>query len=59
MNICSVPPILLEDMNVHMMQWGKEGTMDPFKEIYRVRPRNGAILNRNQQTFELSSSFSK
>jgi len=59
MNIHSVPPILLEDTNVHMTQWGKEGTMDPFKEFYRVRPKNGAILNRDQQTFEHSSSFSK
>jgi len=33
MNIHSVPPILFEDMNVRMMQWGEEGTMDPFKEI--------------------------
>lgn len=38
MNIQSVPPILLEDMNVHMMEWGKEGTLDPFREIYRVSP---------------------
>jgi len=59
MNIHSVPPILFEDMNVRMMQWGKEGTMDPFKEFYLVRPMNGAILNRNQQNFEHSSSFSK
>ena len=45
MHMQSVPPILLEDMNVHMLKWGKEGTMDPFREIYRVRPKNGTTWN--------------
>ena len=43
MNIQTVPPILLDDVNAYMTQWGQEGTMDPFREIYRVRPRNEAI----------------
>ncbi|KIM37016.1 hypothetical protein M413DRAFT_423833 [Hebeloma cylindrosporum] len=34
--IKDLPPILLEDMNSHMMTWGREGTMDPFREIYRL-----------------------
>lgn len=34
--IKDLPPILLEDMNAHMMTWGREGTMDPFREIYRL-----------------------
>ena len=45
MHMQSVPPILLEDMNVHMLKWGKKGTMDPFREIYRVRPKNGTTWN--------------
>ena len=30
-------PFLLDDANNKMLGWGKEGTMNPFKDIYEVR----------------------
>ena len=30
-------PFLLDDVNNKMLEWGKEGTMNPFKAIYDVR----------------------
>lgn len=30
-------PFLLNDVNNKMLEWGKEGTMNPFKDIYEVR----------------------
>jgi sterol 14-demethylase len=34
---CSAIPLLLNDVNKKMLEWGKEGTMNPFKGIYEVR----------------------
>ena len=33
----SAIPSLLDDMNNKMLELGKEGTMNPFKDIYEVR----------------------
>ena len=30
-------PFLLNDVNNKMLEWCKEGTMNPFKDIYEVR----------------------
>jgi len=29
-------PFLLDDVNNKMLEWGKEGTMNPFKDIYEI-----------------------
>ena len=34
---CLAIPFLLDDVNNKMVEWGKEGTMNPFKDIYEVR----------------------
>ena len=33
-----VLPSLFEDLNRRMKDWGNEGKIDPFKEVYDVSP---------------------
>ena len=33
----SVLPVLLDDLNGQMLDWGTKGKIDPFKEVYDVR----------------------
>jgi sterol 14-demethylase len=34
--IFTVLPVFLDDLNKRMLGWGKEGKMNPFKEVYDV-----------------------
>lgn len=29
-------PVFLEDINRRMLSWGKDGSINPFKEVYEV-----------------------
>jgi hypothetical protein len=33
----SVLPVLLDDLNDRMLDWGSKGKINPFKEVYDVR----------------------
>jgi len=39
-----VLPALVEDVNCLMKDWGNEGRIDPFKELYDVSQKLGSIL---------------
>ena len=36
-NFSSVLPVLLDDLNGRMLDWGTKGKINPFKEVYDVR----------------------